>query len=122
MEEKKIQVGNYVFRFVEEGGMPFLEVKVVSGIWSVRYSADNAMYGFLKTIMEDKGVHEYLLSFVRMSYMICNCCPDLDLLKDLGESYAKFIERQSACAPAVSDEEHERILKEEKERYEMKNK
>ena len=113
---KGTQVGNFIVSF-EKGNFESVKITSVAGNWNIRFREDNALYNFIKRETKTKeGINllEYLFS---TWYMATNGVPDLQFIQDIIKAYNNSIERIMKISNQLSDEEHDKILEEEKENY-----
>ena len=58
MDFGKIRLGNWVITKYEKDGVPFIQVKPVSGEFLWEYSAMDEVYPFIEAAIDDKGGHD----------------------------------------------------------------
>ena len=67
-----------------------------------------------------KDFGEYMDTWIKVNFLMSNCTPDAEFMKDFFEAYTKMNERLISRRKQISEEEDKAILEQEKAAYELK--
>lgn len=123
MSNKKtpLQFGNFTVTRDSGGEHDWITIKAVSGFWSLRFRDDNEMFECIRLLANNKDYSEYMDSWIKLCYLMSNCTPDAEFMKDFFESYTKMNERLLSRQKDISEEENQKILQEEKLKYDLRD-
>lgn len=122
MTKKKepLQFGNFTVTKESGNEHDWISIKAVSGFWTMRFRDDNEMYGRIRLLANNKKYSEYIDSWIKICYLISNCTPDVEFMKDFFEAYSSMSDRIAARQTQLSEEEDKAILEQDKAFYEIK--
>ncbi|MDC2181979.1 hypothetical protein [Bacteroides thetaiotaomicron] len=115
-----IQVGNFIVTRDNGSEHDWISIKAVSGFWSMRFRDDNEMFERIRLLANNKDFSEYMETWIKVNFLMANCTPDAEFMKDFFEAYTKMNERLLSRRKQISEEEDKAILEQEKATYELK--
>lgn len=117
MKVGKIRLGNYVITKYYKKGVPFIQVKPVSGEYSWEYSGLDPMFAVIESSVDDVGIHDGLQTCLAIMGNFIHVADPVfyDLYLKCLEEYGKIAEERK---PTTQEEERE-IIEEMKVRYEL---
>lgn len=115
-----MQFGNFTVTRDCGGEYDWISVKAVSGFWSMRFREDNEMFERIR-VLADKGEFAYYIeSWIKVNYLMSNCTPDAEFMKDFFDAYTNMSERLLSRREQISEEEDKAVLEQEKAAHELK--
>jgi hypothetical protein len=117
MEFGKKQLGNWVITKYDKGGVPFIQIKPVSGEFLWEYSAMDEIYPFIEAAIDDEGIHNGLQTCISIMGMFLHAKDPVfyDLYVKCLEEYDRIA---SVRKPTTHEEELE-IINEMRVEYEL---
>lgn len=105
----KKQIGNFIVEGSGGDGGEYISVKTAAGDWSILFSIETAMYGFINMLIEsnEEILHLLFLTWYESSVII----PDSNLLMEHRKSYDDYYERMPK-EDDLSDEEDKKLVNE----------
>lgn len=119
-KKKPLQFGNFLVVREDSNEHAWISIKAVSGFWTMRFRDDNEMFERIRLLANNKDFHEYIETWIKVCYLMANCTPDAEFMKDFFEAYTKMNERLLSRRKQISEEEDRTILEQEKAAYELK--
>ena len=86
----------------------------------MRFRDDNEMFERIRLLANNKDFSEYMETWIKVNFLMANCTPDAEFMKDFFEAYTKMNERLLSRRKEISEEEDQAILAQEKAAYELK--
>ncbi|MDH6311131.1 hypothetical protein M2451_004000 [Dysgonomonas sp. PFB1-18] len=114
------QIGNYLVSF-EKGRFRSVKIAAVSGNWNIRYREDNPLFTFIYDLIKTEEGRNYLHVSIAAYYMVTNGVPDSEFFEDIYNARQRSFDRINKANGIVSEEEDDKILNEEKEKYKTLN-
>lgn len=115
-----IQVGNFIVTRDNGSEHDWISIKAISGFWTMRFRDDNEMFERIRLLANNKDFGEYMDTWIKVNFLMSNCTPDAEFMKDFFEAYTKMNERLISRRKQISEEEDKAILEQEKAAYELK--
>lgn len=115
-KKKGTRIGNFIVDF-DKGNFNSVKISAVSGNWNVRYREDNVLYSWIKGEITSEEGRSILHMVFATWYAACNTIPDEISIPEILKAYYDSIERTINNTEPLSDEEHNKILEEEKQNY-----
>lgn len=121
IEDKWLQVGNFLLGVEKNRNGLWFVVKTVSGSWQLRYGSDTLMFAQMTSLAADAGCHPYLESLLTFQYAATNYPHDLASIVErqtipVMNGFAKLLNEQADFEVSVSqkhtEQEEEAALKE----------
>lgn len=123
-KNKGIQIGNFVV--TKEGStMEFIKVASVSNNWSMKFREDNPQFKFIQMCANDSSKHDFLEAMIKLNYCMNNAVMDMEFMNEFLVAYKGLNERNEAkqmTLSAISDEEDQAIIEEQRRIYEEQHK
>lgn len=110
-----VQIGNFKVSF-DEGQLQSVKITAVAGNWNIRFREDNALFHWISNEMKTGEGRKILHLVFAAYYMVCNGVPDNIFYGDILKAYQNSLDRM-AGRQELSKEEDDKILEEEKEKY-----
>lgn len=114
------RIGNFIMsKYGSE--LQYIKVRASSGHWSETYRSDNEFYKLLDEYLksQDKDVEKYLHTLFIAHMIVCNGAKDWQFMEDIYKAHNAMANRLSP-PKEINEEENQRIIQEEKEKYENK--
>ena len=114
------RIGNFIIsKYGNE--LQYIKVSAAAGHWSETYRSDNEFYKLLDEVLKatDENSEKYLHSLFISHMIVCNGGKDWPFMQDVLDANKRMIERLNPTAE-ISEEENQKIINEEKEKYESK--
>lgn len=117
MDFCKKRLGNWVITKYNKSGVPFIQVKPVSGEYSWEYSSMDSMYLTLENALDNESTHNGLQTCLGIMGSFIHAADPVfyDLYLKCMETYSEIAEIRK---PTTQEEERE-IIREMKVQYEM---
>lgn len=115
-----LQFGNFTVTRDNGNEHDWICVKAISGFWTMRFRDDNEMFERIRLLANNKDFGEYMETWIKVNFLMANCTPDAEFMKDFFEAYTKMNERLLSRRKQISEEEDKAILEQEKAAYELK--
>lgn len=102
----EVKLPKELLRGIHRGGLPYVKVAAISGVWAVEFTAPSTMFMFLDTRDYDdqeaiNGLHNLFTMWLTDTCLM----GDSEYLKSKGRLISELIERQSKASTAESEEE-----------------
>lgn len=120
MKKKLLQFGNFTVTGDYGGEHDWVSVQAVSGFWAMRFRDDNEMFERIRLLANDKDFGEYMETWIKVNFLMSNCTPDAEFMKDFFEAYTRMNERLLSGRKQIPEEEDKAILEQEKAGFELK--
>ncbi len=114
------RIGNFIIsKYGNE--LQYIKVSASAGHWSETFRSDNEFYKLLDEVLKqsDENSEKYLHSLFITHMIVCNGGKDWEFMQDVFEAHKNMVERLKPTSE-VSEEENQKIINEEKEKYESK--
>lgn len=115
-----LQFGNFTITRDNSSEHDWISIKAISGFWTMRFRDDNEMFERIRLLANNKDFSEYMETWIKVNFLMANCTPDAEFMKDFFEAYTKMNERLLSRRKQISEEEDKAILEQEKATYELK--
>lgn len=115
-----LQFGNFTITRDSSNEHDWISIKAISGFWTMRFRDDNEMFERIRLLANNKDFSEYMETWIKVNFLMANCTPDDEFMKDFFEAYTKMNERLLSRRKQISEEEDKAILEQEKAAYELK--
>lgn len=115
-----LQFGNFTITRDNSSEHDWISIKAISGFWTMRFRDDNEMFERIRLLANNKDFNEYMETWIKVNFLMANCTPDAEFMKDFFEAYTKMNERLLSRRKEISEEEDQAILAQEKAAYELK--
>lgn len=115
-----LQFGNFTITRDNSSEHDWISIKAISGFWTMRFRDDNEMFERIRLLANNKDFSEYMETWIKVNFLMANCTPDAEFMKDFFEAYTKMNERLLSRRKEISEEEDQAILAQEKAAYELK--
>lgn len=115
-----LQFGNFTITRDNSSEHDWISIKAISGFWTMRFRDDNEMFERIRLLANNKDFSEYMETWIKVNFLMVNCTPDAEFMKDFFEAYTKMNERLLSRRKEISEEEDQAILAQEKAAYELK--
>lgn len=115
-----LQFGNFTITRDNSSEHDWISIKAISGFWTMRFRDDNEMFERIRLLANNKDFSEYMETWIKVNFLMANCTPDAEFMKDFFEAYTKMNERLLSRRKEISEEEDQAILAQEKATYELK--
>ena len=115
-----LQFGNFTITRDNSNEHDWISIKAISGFWTMRFRDDNEMFERIRLLANNKDFSEYMETWIKVNFLMANCTPDAEFMKDFFEAYTKMNERLLSRRKETSEEEDQAILAQEKTAYELK--
>lgn len=115
-----LQFGNFTITRDNSSEHDWISIKAISGFWTMRFRDDNEMFERIRLLANNKYFSEYMETWIKVNFLMANCTPDAEFMKDFFEAYTKMNERLLSRRKEISEEEDQAILAQEKAAYELK--
>ena len=115
-----LQFGNFTITRDNSNKHDWISIKAISGFWTMRFRDDNEMFERIRLLANNKDFGEYMDTWIKVNFLMSNCTPDAEFMKDFFEAYTKMNERLLSRRKQISEEEDKAILEQEKAAYELK--
>lgn len=115
-----LQFGNFTITRDNSSEHDWISIKAISGFWTMRFRDDNEMFARIRLLANNKDFSEYMETWIKVTFLIANCTPDAEFMKDFLEAYTKMNERMLSRQKEISEEEDQAILAQEKVAHELK--
>lgn len=115
-----LQFGNFTITRDNSSEHDWISIKAISGFWTMRFRDDNEMFERIRLLANNKDFSEYMETWIKVNFLMANCTPDAEFMKDFFEAYTKMNERLLSRRKEISEEEDQAILAQEKASYELK--
>lgn len=124
MNKKKegLQLGNFILKREQSNGHEWINIKAVSGFWSMRFRDDNLTYAIILDMARNKDFREYLETWIKMCYLVSSTVPDLQFLQEFYAGYTAMSERFIDSRNAASDEDDKNALEDVRLSHEIESK
>lgn len=115
-----LQFGNFTITRDNSSEHDWISIKAISGFWTMRFRDDNEMFERIRLLANNKDFSEYMETWIKVNFLMANCTPDAEFMKDFFEAYTKMNGRLLSRRKQISEEEDKAILEQEKATYELK--
>ena len=117
MDFGKKRLGNWVITKYNKNGVPFIQVKPVSGEYSWEYSSMDSMYVFMEAAVDGESMHNGFQTCIGIMGSFIHAADPVfyDLYLKCMEMYSEVAEVRK---PSTQEEERE-IIREMKVQYEL---
>lgn len=115
-----LQFGNFTVTRDSGNEHDWISIKAVSGFWTIRFRDDNEMFERIRLLANNKDFSEYMETWIKVNFIMSNCTPDAEFMKDFFEAYTNMNERLLSRQKKISEEEDNAILEQEKTTHELK--
>lgn len=115
-----LQFGNFTVTRDSGNEHDWISIKAVSGFWTMRFRDDNEMFERIRLLANNKDFSEYMETWIKVNFIMSNCTPDADFMKDFFKAYTNMNERLLSRQKKISEEEDNAILEQEKTTHELK--
>lgn len=117
MDFGKKRLGNWVITKYNKSGVPFIQVKPVSGEYSWEYSSMDSMFVMIEDALENESTHNGLQTCLGLMGSFIHAADPVfyDLYLKCMEAYSEIAEIRK---PTTQEEERE-IIREMKVQYEL---
>lgn len=115
------RIGNFIVsKYGNE--LQYIKISTSAGHWSETFRSDNEFYKILDDLLKvtDEHSDKYLHSLIVTHMIVCNGLKDWSFMEDVLDANKRMIERIKQ-AKEISEEENQKIINEEKEKYEAGN-
>lgn len=120
LKEKEIQLGNFIVSREGTGELKFIKVRSTSNTWNMKWRSDCEFYKLMEDMIKPEK-HAYLHNYIACCYAMSNGIKDNIFLEGFADLWQKQNERYLSVKEKISDEEDQKIINEEKEKYESNN-
>lgn len=115
---KEYRVGNFVCQRTDVGGIDYINIMSLQGLWGMSISVHTYMGGILESMLDDlgqyeQGVHALLVNFLSTTSII-----DANFQKAITEVVSTYV--QNVEAVPVDEKEDAKTVEGEKALHEMK--
>lgn len=114
------QIGNFVIsKYGDE--LKYIKISTSAGHWSETFRSDNEFYRLLDEVLKstDENSEKYLHSLFISHMLVCNGGKDWQFMQDILDANKRMVERLNPIME-ISEEDNQKIINEEKEKYESK--
>lgn len=115
-----LQFGNFTVTRDSGNEHDWISIKAVSGFWTIRFRDDNEMFERIRLLANNKDFSEYMETWIKVNFLMSNCTPDAEFMKDFFKAYTNMNERLLSRQKKISEEEDNAILEQEKTTHELK--
>lgn len=115
------RIGNFIVsRYGNE--LQYIKVSTSAGHWSETFRSDNEFYTRLDNALKatDENSEQYLHSLFITHMICCNGSKDWQFIEDVYKAHKAMVDRLNPTAE-ISEEENQKIINEEKEKYVTQN-
>lgn len=116
-----LQFGNFTITRDSSNEHDWISIKAISGFWTMRFRDDNEMFERIRLLANNKDFGEYMDTWIKVNFLMSNCTPDAEFMKDFFEAYTKMNERLLSRRKEISEEEDQAILEHEKTSKEIEH-
>ena len=116
-----LQFGNFTITRDSSNEHDWISIKAISGFWTMRFRDDNEMFERIRLLANNKDFGEYMDAWIKVNFLMSNCTPDAEFMKDFFEAYTKMNERLLSRRKEISEEEDQAILEHEKTSKEIEH-
>lgn len=120
LKKTDIRIGNFIISKYGND-LKYIKVSAAAGHWSETYRSDNEFYRLLDEVLKstDENSEKYLHSLFISHMLVCNGGKDWQFMQDILEANKHMMERLNSIME-ISEEDNQKIINEEKEKYESK--
>lgn len=114
------RIGNFIISKYGND-LTYIKVSASAGHWSETFRNDNQFYKLLDDVLKstDENSEKYLHSLFITHMIVCNGGKDWEFMQDVLDANKRMIERMNPTTE-ISEEDNQKIINEEKEKYESK--
>lgn len=120
-KSEDLQIGNFIVSKTNTGGIKHINVRSVSGTWRMSWRSDSEFYQFVEDMLKQEG-QTYFHNLIILYYTMGNSVLDNEFVEQFSKIWTEFMNRSIARNKEISEEENQRIINEEREKYESKDK
>lgn len=114
-KSSETQIGNFIVsKFGDD--LKTIKVRSVAGNWSVQWRSDSEFYALIEDMLKQEG-HMYFTNFITVCFLASNGVKDNQFFNEFAKSYQEMSERFNNQEKEVSDEDDQRIIEEQREKY-----